>query len=1814
MSVLEAGHLYSHKIGKVAAHVPDLVVYGNHNQEIPYVEDFNGVLLFADISGFTALTETFSRTCKKGYGADQLTRSLNKYIGDIVHHVLMSGGDILNFAGDALLALWKVERKHLSEVITLVAKCCMDIQEDCGVRDTKVGIELRVKIGISAGRLSKVVIGFGAKEYFVVLGRAVDEVRLAEGLAGASEIILSPNAWELCDRTIIATEKIENERAVKLQFIKEDPEFDLDGYIDDYGSHLVHEDYADEFCRKASGLAPQPELEAILRRYLLGTVLQKIDDGQPLEYLSEMRPVTILFLNLQFMKDADVNHQCSVIQGATWGITHLIQKYNGKINKIFMFDKGCTVLCLFGLPGDKQDDECSHALRCAFQIQVFCSEQLLKVRLASIGVTNGPVFCGVVGHPFRHEYTVIGRKVNLGARMMIHYPGIVSCDEETYRDSKLPPYFFNELPSTPMKGVTNPGTLYQYLGNKEKTTIGKSYLTTERNPNYPLLGREKEIEVFTIALKRFLNSQSYALLNCHRAIVYEGPIGYGKSMLLAEINYLVQKLGQRVVALELAKMNRKQSFYTMQTMMAMFFRIDVCKGYAERERVLQNKISDPENEKLLCLLNSLFLVKFPFSREVSLMDPETIKLERNKFLNKVLKQATEKEYLVLIIDQAHYIDKLSWDFLAEIFYTIPIFLVMAQCPCRLQHSIYPSALKILKSKKTFYIHLKELSSSVIPELACQTLGVVSIPKELELLLIERSYGIPYYCEELLKSLYFNNLIQLLPLPDDNEDDLDALFMKPQNFLKRFSGQSEWKKRATESHKSVNKWQILNSRKVMSLEEIPKESMLFTCYLSEAGSLQNFPLPFTLKGIALAQLDCMSPTEQIVVKCAAVIGQTFSTKLLHFIIPQASEKKLAPTLMSLVKSRIIECAAGRNVLRSPTLYQTDPKGTNFCFCDTTAAESDESELDEASEFQKSWPCRMMRFCTPLLQETTYELWLREQIKTLHFKCTNFLEMDSHKCSSCGGGDFIFGHYLTMDIFPVELKQSIWEFEESIHESPSATTQVTTALSPIIEKENELEAEEEPLFVEEAAKFVAKMIDYQENLESAKETKEGPDDVNKENVAAKKPKAKSKTAKETIDMMFKKDSPRQTSLMSSFSSETLKAVEQLRKEAEVAEEIVKVCLLPVVVSHSELHSSEGSLTSSSEISNRNMIFPDVEPSNESEFLDQLDWMLDNYRDRPLPQTKNCRCAQILDSVTAPLARHWRGVGNITKTLYYLLESAAAALYLSNNYMAHSFLNEASSLLDFVKNDKNNDFTYDMDIKNVKIPRFEKACLFALKGEVFFNNGQFVQSEDMLKKALQQLHRSFPHTIIAAFFKLLIEKAKISMLQRKSIQPTKERDFDEIELPYIHQQIHCLALLWQIYSMSAWSQGKLRATLAVVMQVNCAEKSRNEAKIISSYMDYFQCCQILGSKTHYQRFEIMAIQRSAHLPYTKDGISVLCRLAYALANTHLCSGRLMQSIKFGYRAHHLASLLNQPSLDCAILPALFTALILCNRYSECVIVIRWLEKLKNRHNMIIISAWYYTFCLDLLLQCGFHIQTFDDCLDFVEKHQTNTILMSEIRLLLNLYASLALWFARLEDWDLCQTMFRRAKKLVAQTNASFFALYGFAKFLECHILMLRKAVADGSENQAELFSHTLKYVAEFKSRCSTTPVFFTRLYHLKGFVFMLTKKPDLGLVFLQKAFTLAEEHGNKMEEQWIALSAELWFGGNNPPENLWGAAAVNMPHWREISDMDFNTLYKTKYLLELPTLLQSSVKKTESEESSTSEQDEANPTDFFSPMAWI
>ena len=62
-----------------------------------------------------------------------------------------------------------------------------------------------------------------------------------------------------------------------------------------------------------------------------------------------------------------------------------------------MFDKGCSILCIFGLPGSKHDGESAHALQASYAISSKIRKEISNLEYVSIGVTTGPVFVGVMG-------------------------------------------------------------------------------------------------------------------------------------------------------------------------------------------------------------------------------------------------------------------------------------------------------------------------------------------------------------------------------------------------------------------------------------------------------------------------------------------------------------------------------------------------------------------------------------------------------------------------------------------------------------------------------------------------------------------------------------------------------------------------------------------------------------------------------------------------------------------------------------------------------------------------------------------------------------------------------------------------------------------------------------------------------------------------------------------------------------------------------------------------------------------------------------------------------------------------------------------------------------------------------------------------------------------------------------------------------------------------------------------------------------------------------------------------------------------------
>ncbi|XP_067156740.1 adenylate cyclase type 10-like [Apteryx mantelli] len=294
----------------------------------------------------------------------------------------------------------------------------------------------------------------------------------------------------------------------------------------------------------------------------------------------------------------------------------------------------------------------------------------------------------------------------------------------------------------------------------------------ERSEYSPLLGQEKEIALFESYLKAYVDRKESHIM------AFEGVIGSGKSHLLTELAYLGQAAGHRAAAVELTELNLKQVYSAMHMVLWVAMGLQACESCSTRQLVLQEKLQGLMEESSCCLLNAPFLVKFPLSEKVSKMSGAQRTMELESFFKKVLQKTIEEGVVLFVIDNAHYIDSTSWAVMLHVLRDVPIFLVMGFAPghCRRQR-LCKAAADITKLQQVTYVPLEELKPSAVVQKACQDLGVVSVARDLETFLMQRSYGIPYYCEELLSYLNRHGMLlfHLLRKDEKTEAKWENLF-------------------------------------------------------------------------------------------------------------------------------------------------------------------------------------------------------------------------------------------------------------------------------------------------------------------------------------------------------------------------------------------------------------------------------------------------------------------------------------------------------------------------------------------------------------------------------------------------------------------------------------------------------------------------------------------------------------------------------------------------------------------------------------------------------------------------------------------------------------------------------------------------------------------------------------------------------------------------------------------------------------------------------------------------------------------------------
>ncbi len=814
-----------------------------------------GTLLFADISGFTAMSERFNRLGQEG--AEEIIAVVNRYFGAMLIILREHEGQLVEFDGDALLGFFR--EPNSATRATQAAQRMQAAMADFTETPTSQGsFPLQIKIGVHRGRFFAARLGTTQRMVYSLFGSDVIATAALEEAATAGQVLIDRETRRAITVPVQAGPSLQNERYSVVEGIA----------VMSQGEPRADTSLRVPFVAEPTliGLRQMVDLLDALTPYLpVGLLPRLVSDARAARPEGEHRLVSVLFAGVSgldgIVDQLGPGHEGEIINALNryvLGVQSAVHRYGGVINKMDLAANGEKLLAFFGAPVAHEDDA-ERAVRAALSIQ----ERLeaLRQELAGetglmglhleqrVGISYGYVFAGNIGTDWRREYTVMGDEVNLAERLLaVAEPGGISVSDSVRRRVQA---IVDLVPQGDvlLKGKSESVSTYAVLGMREGRTSRRGL----QGMRSPIVGRRAEWSQLLGAIDQLLHDRG-------QVVSLVGEVGLGKSRLVAELREHVA--GSTVQWLEGRCLSYTEpvSYWPFQDILRQMLGLGPDdrgpEAWEKLRRALEDTSSLPDVSAVLPYVAG-FLglpVEEWLQERVRYLDAEA--LQRRTFIAiGILFEAyarSKEAPLVVVLEDVHWIDQASTALLGHLLSLVDRTSLMFLLTYRPEQGTRSWELhEEIRQQFTHCwseVDLRPLRLSESQELLANLVSARDWPAGVRDMILNRAEGNPLYLEELLRALIDDRV-----LTQDEEGN----------------------------------WHL-------------------------AARVGHIRVPDTLQGVIMTRLDRLEETSRWTAQVASVIGRAFSVDLLRRIVPM-SESQVRANLAQLREHEII-----RDSERAPQL--------------------------------------------------------------------------------------------------------------------------------------------------------------------------------------------------------------------------------------------------------------------------------------------------------------------------------------------------------------------------------------------------------------------------------------------------------------------------------------------------------------------------------------------------------------------------------------------------------------------------------------------------------------------------------------------------------------------------------------------------------------------------------------------------------------------------------------------------------------------------------------------------------------------------------
>ena len=692
-------------VSTVSPLVVGILLANVHRKAEDFAVGLPAIVLCADIAGFSVAGAALTRSGERG--AEELRSIVGSVFDPVTRAIQAAGGQILQFSGDAVTAAWPIGPDVTSQAACAIA-AGLALQDACrslAVAGT-AGLKLRVSVSEGPVWIAHLAEGEQTPQTVIcgdVFGLFRDRTGFAEG------VFLDNTLWKLVaedlhDRTSVVSEA-GGVRVVALNGVQPTPE---------------------------PGPSANPDQAKIISGYVPG-YLRDLLQGTLTDWLAEFRSSSILFARFEgfgFSGPADLPR----LQTLAKAIGLAIDQHGGLRLKFATDEKGLILMAAWGLQSRSFEDNAERALSAAALVHQAAREVGLE---ASIGITGGKVFAGLIGSENHREYTVIGDAVNRAAALSSRAGGQTRVDGQT-RDSGGRRFQFADAGVLHLKGQ-DAATHYVVTGEG----LGQA------DQQGDMVGRAAERAQVDALVAQVRQGTAPGVVHIL------GDAGLGKSRLAGHLLACLAAAGIPALRMNADSLRRTTGFYPWRQLVA------AAAGTDMQARDLQALLgADPTVSDLLPLLSPVLRTEIADTPATASLFGGGRAEKTQTVIIALLERLIPATAQVVIVEDAHWLDSASWQLLERFSRAFPHVTVTI-----VSRPLDPDALpfearRLLDRPDRLVIQLEPFSRDGSVALVNAALGTIETASSIVDLIYSHAEGHPLFTIALALSLRDRGLLRV----------------------------------------------------------------------------------------------------------------------------------------------------------------------------------------------------------------------------------------------------------------------------------------------------------------------------------------------------------------------------------------------------------------------------------------------------------------------------------------------------------------------------------------------------------------------------------------------------------------------------------------------------------------------------------------------------------------------------------------------------------------------------------------------------------------------------------------------------------------------------------------------------------------------------------------------------------------------------------------------------------------------------------------------------------------------------------------------